>query len=74
MILSLSLPLQISPLFGPLAGGIALTLRGSNLGVRAGDVRRITVAGVECVHLEDRYSVSTRSAGGECVCGDCVCV
>ncbi|XP_062339589.1 plexin-B2-like [Osmerus eperlanus] len=49
----------ISPLFGPLAGGISLTLRGSNLGVRAGDVRRITVAGVECVHLEDRYSVST---------------
>uniref|UniRef100_A0A672I5P3 Plexin b2a n=1 Tax=Salarias fasciatus TaxID=181472 RepID=A0A672I5P3_SALFA len=50
---------DVVPRFGPLNGRISVTIRGSNMGVRAEDVRRIRVAGVDCVHREDRYSVST---------------
>ncbi|KAM6984807.1 plexin-B2a [Aplochiton taeniatus] len=50
---------DIIPRFGPLNGRIAVTIRGSNLGIRKEDIKRITVAGVDCVHQQDRYSVST---------------
>uniref|UniRef100_H3CIC5 Plexin b2a, tandem duplicate 1 n=1 Tax=Tetraodon nigroviridis TaxID=99883 RepID=H3CIC5_TETNG len=49
----------ISPRQGPLNGRILVTIKGSNMGVRKEDIKRITVAGVDCVHQEDRYSVST---------------
>ncbi|XP_076016194.1 plexin-B2-like [Genypterus blacodes] len=50
---------DIVPRFGPLNGRISVTIKGSNMGIRKEDIRRITVAGVDCVHQGDRYSVST---------------
>ncbi|KAG8012260.1 Plexin-B2, partial [Nibea albiflora] len=50
---------NIIPLFGPLLGGISITIRGSNLGIRKEDIKQITVAGQPCVHQEEKYSVST---------------
>lgn len=52
---------QIIPRFGPLNGRIAVTIRGSNIGIKKEDVKSIKVADVNCVHLAERYSVSTRS-------------
>ncbi|XP_077565510.1 plexin-B2-like isoform X2 [Stigmatopora nigra] len=51
---------DIWPRFGPLNGRIAVTIGGSNMGVKKEDIKRISVAGVECQHLQERYSVSTR--------------
>ncbi|KAM4712047.1 plexin-B2-like isoform 1-T3 [Anableps anableps] len=50
---------DIIPRYGPLNGRISVTIKGSNMGIQKEDVKKITVAGVECVHLKDRYSVST---------------
>ncbi|XP_014850853.1 PREDICTED: plexin-B2-like isoform X2 [Poecilia mexicana] len=50
---------DVIPRFGPLNGSIAVTIKGSNMGIKKEDVKKITVAGVNCKHLEDRYSVST---------------
>lgn len=52
--------LQIVPRYGPLNGRISVTIKGSNMGIKKEDIKTITVAGVDCVHQEDRYSVSTR--------------
>ncbi|XP_073687656.1 plexin-B2b [Garra rufa] len=52
---------DITPRFGPLKGGIAVTIKGSNLGIQKDDIKNITVAGVPCKHLRERYSVSTRT-------------
>ncbi|XP_062860148.1 plexin-B2b [Trichomycterus rosablanca] len=49
----------IVPRFGPLKGGISVTIKGSNLGIKKEDIESITVAGVPCIHQEDQYSVST---------------
>lgn len=51
---------QIQPETGPLGGGIRITILGSNLGVKADDVKRVTVAGQDCAFEPERYSVSTR--------------
>ncbi|KAM5288944.1 plexin-B2 isoform 2-T2 [Ctenodactylus gundi] len=51
---------RIQPETGPLGGGIRVTILGSNLGIRAGDVKRITVAGQNCTFEPKQYSVSTR--------------
>nr|XP_031319391.1 plexin-B2 [Camelus dromedarius] len=51
---------RIQPETGPLGGGIRITILGSNLGVRADDVKRVTVAGRTCAFEPERYSVSTR--------------
>lgn len=51
--------MQITPRQGPLNGRILVTIKGSNMGIRKEDIKRITVAGVDCVHQEDQYSVST---------------
>ncbi|XP_036134142.1 plexin-B2 [Molossus molossus] len=51
---------KIQPETGPLGGGIRITILGSNLGVRADDVKRITVAGQNCAFEPEQYSVSTR--------------
>lgn len=56
----ISFLLQIIPRFGPLNGRISVTIKGSNMGIKKEDIKKITVAGVDCVHQEDRYSVSTR--------------
>ncbi|KAM7367318.1 hypothetical protein PAMP_015229 [Pampus punctatissimus] len=50
---------DIIPRFGPLNGRISVTIKGSNMGIKKGDIKKITVAGVDCVHQQDRYSVST---------------
>uniref|UniRef100_A0A8C6U2I5 Plexin b2a n=1 Tax=Neogobius melanostomus TaxID=47308 RepID=A0A8C6U2I5_9GOBI len=50
---------DIIPHYGPLNGHIAVTIKGSNMGIKKEDIKMITVAGVDCVHQEDRYSVST---------------
>ncbi|XP_068787709.1 plexin-B2 [Struthio camelus] len=51
---------HIEPKTGPLSGGILLTIMGSNLGIKAEDVKNITVADQECLFKEEFYSVSTR--------------
>ncbi|XP_006888079.1 PREDICTED: plexin-B2 [Elephantulus edwardii] len=51
---------RIQPQTGPLAGGIRVTIFGSNLGVKADDVRRVTVAGQNCTFQPELYSVSTQ--------------
>ncbi|XP_070847904.1 plexin-B2a [Chaetodon trifascialis] len=50
---------DIIPRFGPLNGRISVTIKGSNMGIKKEDIKKITVAGVDCAHQEDRYSVST---------------
>ncbi|KAK5849386.1 hypothetical protein PBY51_009032 [Eleginops maclovinus] len=50
---------DIIPRFGPLNGRITVTIKGSNMGIQSDDVRKISVAGVECLQQKDRYSVST---------------
>ncbi|XP_033846131.1 plexin-B2a [Periophthalmus magnuspinnatus] len=50
---------DIIPRYGPLNGHISITIKGSNMGIKKEDIKKITVAGVNCVHQEDRYSVST---------------
>uniref|UniRef100_A0A669P209 Plexin B2 n=1 Tax=Phasianus colchicus TaxID=9054 RepID=A0A669P209_PHACC len=50
---------RIEPKTGPLDGGILLTIMGSNLGIKAEDVKNITVADKECIFKEEFYSVST---------------
>ncbi|KAI4886264.1 hypothetical protein NFI96_016350 [Prochilodus magdalenae] len=49
----------ISPRYGPLKGGISVTIKGSNLGIQKEDIKSITVAGVPCIQQEEKYSVST---------------
>lgn len=56
----LLLSLQIVPRYGPMNGHIMVTIKGSNLGIKKEDIKRITVAGEVCEHQADRYSVSTR--------------
>uniref|UniRef100_A0A8C2CKX2 Plexin b2a n=1 Tax=Cyprinus carpio TaxID=7962 RepID=A0A8C2CKX2_CYPCA len=51
---------DIVPRYGPLNGQISVTIKGSNLGIKQEDIKRITVAGVPCTHQPERYSVSTR--------------
>lgn len=51
---------RIQPETGPLGGGIRVTIFGSNLGVTADDVQRVTVAGRSCAFEPKHYSVSTR--------------
>ncbi|XP_053544414.1 plexin-B2a isoform X1 [Ictalurus punctatus] len=50
---------DITPHFGPMEGQISVTIKGSNLGIKKEDIKRITVANVLCVHQADRYTVST---------------
>ncbi|XP_061617269.1 plexin-B2-like isoform X1 [Phyllopteryx taeniolatus] len=50
---------DIVPRFGPLNGNISVTIKGSNMGVKKEDIKRISVAGVKCRHLPHKYSVST---------------
>ncbi|XP_016099350.1 plexin-B1-like [Sinocyclocheilus grahami] len=51
---------QIEPLSGPVEGGTVLTVSGSNLGQRAEDIQHsVTVAGVPCTVIPDRYQVSS---------------
>ncbi|XP_061577070.1 plexin-B2b [Cololabis saira] len=50
---------EIIPRFGPMQGGISITIRGSNLGIYKEDIKSITVVGEPCIHVEEKYSVST---------------
>uniref|UniRef100_A0A8C1S019 Plexin b2a n=1 Tax=Cyprinus carpio TaxID=7962 RepID=A0A8C1S019_CYPCA len=50
---------DIVPRYGPLNGQISVTIKGSNLGIKQEDIKRITVAKVPCTHQPERYSVST---------------
>ncbi|KAM6962226.1 plexin-B2a [Tautogolabrus adspersus] len=50
---------DIIPRYGPLNGRISVTIKGSNMGIKKEDIKTITVAGVNCDHQGDRYSVST---------------
>uniref|UniRef100_A0A3B4YIV1 Plexin b2b n=1 Tax=Seriola lalandi dorsalis TaxID=1841481 RepID=A0A3B4YIV1_SERLL len=50
---------DIIPRFGPLRGGISITIRGSNLGIHKEDIKSIMVVGEPCIHQEEKYSVST---------------
>uniref|UniRef100_A0A3Q0QW98 Plexin b2b n=1 Tax=Amphilophus citrinellus TaxID=61819 RepID=A0A3Q0QW98_AMPCI len=51
---------DITPRFGPVLGGISITISGSNLGIHQGDIKSITVAGKPCIHQPEKYSVSKR--------------
>uniref|UniRef100_A0AAX7TZF5 Sema domain-containing protein n=1 Tax=Astatotilapia calliptera TaxID=8154 RepID=A0AAX7TZF5_ASTCA len=48
---------NISPLFGPVLGGISITISGSNLGIDQGDIKSIRVAGKPCIHEPEKYSI-----------------
>ncbi|KAJ8016168.1 hypothetical protein DPEC_G00004390 [Dallia pectoralis] len=48
---------KISPLSGPLTGGTHLTVQGRNMGRRA-DLVEVTIGGVPCIILPERYIVS----------------
>ncbi|KAL7402271.1 hypothetical protein ABVT39_012324 [Epinephelus coioides] len=50
---------DIIPRYGPLLGGISITIRGSNLGIHKEDIKSITVVREPCIHQEEKYSVST---------------
>lgn len=50
---------DIVPRYGPMNGRISVTIKGSNLGIKQEDIKRITVAQVPCIHQPERYSVST---------------
>ncbi|XP_077090611.1 plexin-B2a [Siphateles boraxobius] len=50
---------DIVPRYGPMKGQISVTIKGSNLGIKQEDIKRITVAGVPCTPQPERYSVST---------------
>uniref|UniRef100_A0A8B9L769 Plexin B2 n=1 Tax=Astyanax mexicanus TaxID=7994 RepID=A0A8B9L769_ASTMX len=50
---------DIVPRYGPMNGSILVTIKGSNLGIKKEDIKRITVAGMPCVHKAEKYSVST---------------
>ncbi|XP_068168450.1 plexin-B2b [Antennarius striatus] len=50
---------DIIPRFGPLKGGISITIRGSNLGIHGEDIKSITVVKQPCIHQVEKYSVST---------------
>uniref|UniRef100_A0AAQ4P2Z2 Plexin b2b n=1 Tax=Gasterosteus aculeatus aculeatus TaxID=481459 RepID=A0AAQ4P2Z2_GASAC len=50
---------DIIPRFGPLRGGISITIRGSNLGIYKEDIKSISVVGQPCIHQKEKYSVST---------------
>ncbi|KAL1275744.1 hypothetical protein QQF64_035367, partial [Cirrhinus molitorella] len=50
---------DIVPRYGPMEGQISVTIKGSNLGIRHEDIKKITVAGVPCFHQSEKYSVST---------------
>uniref|UniRef100_A0A7N8XJR3 Plexin b2b n=1 Tax=Mastacembelus armatus TaxID=205130 RepID=A0A7N8XJR3_9TELE len=50
---------DIIPRFGPMLGGISITIRGSNLGIHKEDIKSIMVVGEPCIHQEEKYSVST---------------
>uniref|UniRef100_A0A8C3AG70 Plexin b2b n=1 Tax=Cyclopterus lumpus TaxID=8103 RepID=A0A8C3AG70_CYCLU len=47
----------IIPRFGPLRGGISITIRGSNLGIHKEDIKSITVVGEPCNHQKEKYSI-----------------
>uniref|UniRef100_A0A8B9RJJ0 Plexin b2b n=1 Tax=Astyanax mexicanus TaxID=7994 RepID=A0A8B9RJJ0_ASTMX len=51
--------ISIIPRYGPILGGISVTIKGSNLGIQKEDIKSITVAGVPCTQQEEKYSVST---------------
>ncbi|KAF7650449.1 hypothetical protein LDENG_00125900 [Lucifuga dentata] len=52
---------QVLPVTGPLEGGVLVTIRGSNLGMKYQDVMGgVTVAGVPCLLQPDGYQISTR--------------
>ena len=40
---------SVSPISGPFGGGTNLTITGTNLGVKVGDIVSVTVGGVSCV-------------------------
>ncbi|KAI3371138.1 hypothetical protein L3Q82_023765 [Scortum barcoo] len=50
---------DIIPKYGPMQGGISITIRGSNLGIHREDITSITVVGEPCIHQQEQYSVST---------------
>ncbi|KAF6715731.1 Plexin-B2 [Oryzias melastigma] len=49
---------DVKPLYGPLSGGISITIFGSNLGIHKEDIKSIIVAGEPCIHQKEKYSVS----------------
>ncbi|KAK1887996.1 Plexin-B2, partial [Dissostichus eleginoides] len=50
---------DIIPRYGPMRGGISITIRGTNLGIHKEDIKSISVVGQPCIHQEEKYSVST---------------
>uniref|UniRef100_A0A8C7IKJ7 Plexin b2b n=1 Tax=Oncorhynchus kisutch TaxID=8019 RepID=A0A8C7IKJ7_ONCKI len=47
---------DIIPRYGPVKGGISVTIKGSNLGIHKDDIKAVSVVGVPCIHQEDRYA------------------
>ncbi|XP_059843139.1 plexin-B2-like [Hypanus sabinus] len=51
---------QLDPTNGPLKGGILLTIKGSNLGKTADDIKEIKVGKAVCNQDKEKYSTSVR--------------
>ncbi|KTG41117.1 hypothetical protein cypCar_00023402 [Cyprinus carpio] len=49
----------------PIKGQISGTTKGTNLGIKQEDIKRITIAGVPCTHSPKRYSFSRQSSEGK---------
>uniref|UniRef100_A0A8K9WUH4 Sema domain-containing protein n=1 Tax=Oncorhynchus mykiss TaxID=8022 RepID=A0A8K9WUH4_ONCMY len=47
---------DIIPRYGPVRGGISVTIKGSNLGIHKEDIKAISVVGVPCIHQENKYA------------------
>ncbi|XP_072097970.1 plexin-B2-like [Mobula birostris] len=52
--------LHLDPATGPLQGGILLTIKGSNLGKTADDIKEIKVGNTVCIQDKEKYSTSVR--------------
>uniref|UniRef100_A0A674P295 Plexin b2b n=1 Tax=Takifugu rubripes TaxID=31033 RepID=A0A674P295_TAKRU len=48
---------DIIPRFGPMGGGISITILGSNLGIHSDDIKSISVVGEPCTHRKDVHVV-----------------
>uniref|UniRef100_V9K841 Plexin-B2 n=1 Tax=Callorhinchus milii TaxID=7868 RepID=V9K841_CALMI len=51
---------EIDPMNGPQEGGTLLTIKGSNLGKSAEEIKAITVGNFPCDQVQEQYQTSTR--------------
>jgi hypothetical protein len=57
------------PSQGPKDGGTNLTIEGSNLGIKLADISSVTVGGIPCEVIAERYTPGIMLADLQCFCG-----